>query len=55
MPLAQSAGMGSARSSFASRVMQSRNPTIAAVGPIARLENHTKFASRFGTLANAAE
>ena len=40
---------------FASRVMQSRNPTIAAVGPIARLENHTKFASRFGTLANAAE
>src|SRR5476649_2114497 len=28
---------------FAARVMASRNPTIAAVGPVARLENHTKF------------
>ena len=41
--------------SFATRVMESRNPTIAAVGPIGKLENHTKFASRFGLLANAAE
>jgi predicted Zn-dependent peptidase len=40
---------------FASRVMQSRNPTMAAVGPIAKLENHTKFAGRFARLASAAE
>lgn len=40
---------------FAARVMGSPNPTIAAVGPVSKLENHTKFAGRFGALANAAE
>ena len=38
---------------FAASVMQ--NPTIAAVGPIAKLENHSKFAGRFARLASAAE
>jgi hypothetical protein len=32
-------------------------PAIAAVGPVARLENHARFASRFGgaALPSAAE
>jgi predicted Zn-dependent peptidase len=43
---------------FAARVMQAGPPTMAAVGPIARLETHHKFARRFGgthILSSAAE
>jgi predicted Zn-dependent peptidase len=41
---------------YATRVMQAGHPTIAAVGPIARLEQHQIFARRFGgALADAAE
>lgn len=40
---------------FATRVMQAGQPTMAALGPIARLEKHATFAARFGALASAAE
>ena len=42
---------------YAAKVMRSGTPTIAAVGPIARLENHAVFARRFGStfLSDAAE
>jgi predicted Zn-dependent peptidase len=32
----------------AARVMQSGQPAIAALGPVARLESHERFARRFG-------
>ncbi len=41
---------------YAARVMQGGAPTIAAVGPVARLEKHAIFAARFGgRIADAAE
>ena len=40
---------------FAARVMQSGAPTIAAVGPVKKLESHSKFSGRFGSYADAAE
>jgi predicted Zn-dependent peptidase len=42
---------------FASRIMQSPNPAIAAIGPIAKLERYETFAGRFGraTALRAAE
>lgn len=41
---------------YAARVMQGARPTIAAVGPIAKLEKHAVFARRFGgPFADAAE
>ena len=41
---------------FAARVMSDARPTIAAVGPVARLENSDVFARRFGGIvAHAAE
>jgi predicted Zn-dependent peptidase len=42
---------------FAARVMRAGSPTIAAVGPVAKLESHDAFARRFGAgaIADAAE
>jgi predicted Zn-dependent peptidase len=42
---------------YAAKVMTSANPTIAALGPIGKLESRATFAARFGahTLASAAE
>jgi predicted Zn-dependent peptidase len=44
---------------FATQLMQAKTPTIAAVGPIAKLEAHHAFARRFGggsgILSSAAE
>jgi predicted Zn-dependent peptidase len=42
---------------FASRIMQSPNPAIAAIGPIAKFESYETFAGRFGraTALRAAE
>jgi predicted Zn-dependent peptidase len=41
---------------YAARVMQAGRPTIAAIGPVKKLEAHQNFARRFGqTLASAAE
>ena len=42
---------------YAARVMQTGQPAIAAIGPIARLESHDRFARRFGAgaLVQAAE
>ncbi len=41
---------------YAARVMQGGAPTIAAVGPVTRLEKHDVFARRFGApVADAAE
>ncbi|MES2472348.1 MAG: pitrilysin family protein, partial [Pseudomonadota bacterium] len=41
---------------FAARVMQGASPTIAALGPIKKLESHATFARRFGgSFADAAE
>jgi predicted Zn-dependent peptidase len=42
---------------YGASVMRSAAPAIAAVGPVARLENHARFASRFGgaALPSAAE
>jgi predicted Zn-dependent peptidase len=41
---------------YAAQVMQNGAPTIAAVGPVGKLESHANFARRFGrTLASAAE
>lgn len=42
---------------YAARVMQAGAPTIAALGPVSRLEDHATFARRFGkpVLADAAE
>ena len=45
---------------FAARVMQGASPTIAALGPVKKLESHPTFARRFGakdssSLADAAE
>ncbi|MCP5412537.1 MAG: insulinase family protein [Alphaproteobacteria bacterium] len=42
---------------YAARVMQSTRPAIAAIGPVARLESHARFAGRFGDahLSSAAE
>ena len=37
------------------RVMAAGNPSIAAVGPIGKLETHTAFARRFGAKLAAAE
>jgi predicted Zn-dependent peptidase len=37
---------------YAARVMQAGQPAIAAVGPIARLEGHDRFARRFGAGAH---
>ena len=42
--------------SFAAKVMQGAAPTIAALGPVKKLEAHAKFARRFGgSFADAAE
>jgi len=42
--------------SFAAKVMQGALPTIAALGPVKKLEAHAKFARRFGgSFADAAE
>jgi predicted Zn-dependent peptidase len=42
---------------YASRVVEAGHPTIAAIGPVGRLETHHVFARRFGakSLADAAE
>ncbi len=41
---------------FAARVMQGAAPTVAALGPVRKLETHSTFARRFGgILADAAE
>ena len=41
---------------YGARVMQAGRPSIAAVGPVSKLETHTVFARRFGNpLADAAE
>jgi predicted Zn-dependent peptidase len=41
---------------YAARVMQAGSPTIAALGPVGKLESHASFAGRFGSaLASAAE
>ena len=44
---------------YAARVMQAGSPTIAAVGPVGKLETHAAFARRFGPssgiLPDAAE
>jgi predicted Zn-dependent peptidase len=41
---------------YAAQVMQAGCPTIAALGPIEKLESHSAFTRRFGaTLADAAE
>ena len=44
---------------YAARVMQQGSPTIAAVGPVGKLESHAGFARRFGSssgiLPDAAE
>jgi predicted Zn-dependent peptidase len=41
---------------YAARVMQAGRPTIAAIGPVNKLESHQNFARRFGhSLASAAE
>ncbi|HEY2010334.1 MAG TPA: pitrilysin family protein [Rhizomicrobium sp.] len=42
---------------YAARVVEAGHPTIAAVGPVTKLEPHHAFARRFGSkfLANAAE
>ena len=40
---------------YAACVMESASPAIAAIGPVAKLESHGKFARRFGALADAAE
>jgi hypothetical protein len=42
---------------YAARVMEAGRPTIAAVGPVSRLEAHEIFARRFGAraIADAAE
>jgi predicted Zn-dependent peptidase len=40
---------------FAASVMQSAAPTIAAVGPVTKLESLSTFAQRFGATARAAE
>jgi predicted Zn-dependent peptidase len=46
----------SAVKQYAARVMQAGHPTIAAIGPVKKLETHQTFAGRFGqTLASAAE
>jgi len=36
---------------FGERIMASSNPTIAAIGPVARLESHATFSCRFGASA----
>ncbi len=42
--------------SFAAKVMQGASPTIAALGPVKKLEAHSKFTRRFGgSFADAAE
>lgn len=42
---------------YAARVMQAGAPTIAAIGPVSKLESHARFARRFGrpAIADAAE
>jgi predicted Zn-dependent peptidase len=42
---------------YAGRVMQAGAPTIAAMGPVGKLEGHARFAARFGrgALPTAAE
>lgn len=42
---------------YAARVMQAGAPTMAALGPVSRLESHASFARRFGNgaLVDAAE
>src|SRR5476651_1119715 len=41
---------------YAAQVMQSSSPTIAALGPVGKLESHAKFSRRFGaSIADAAE
>ena len=41
---------------YAARVMQAGRPSIAAIGPIEKLESHAAFSRRFGhSLADAAE
>jgi predicted Zn-dependent peptidase len=40
---------------FGARVMAAGNPSIAAVGPIGKLESHAAFARRFGAKLAAAE
>jgi predicted Zn-dependent peptidase len=36
---------------FGERIMASVNPTIAAIGPVAKLESHASFSRRFGASA----
>jgi predicted Zn-dependent peptidase len=38
---------------YAARVMQGGSPTIAAVGPVGKLESHAAFARRFGRAATS--
>jgi predicted Zn-dependent peptidase len=38
---------------FAAKVMEAGRPTMAAVGPIKKLESHAAFAARFGVKAGA--
>jgi predicted Zn-dependent peptidase len=41
---------------YAARVMEAGQPSIAAIGPVGRLESHAAFARRFGlSLVDAAE
>ncbi len=40
---------------FGTRVMEAGRPSIAAIGPIGKLETHDAFANRFGTALEAAE
>jgi predicted Zn-dependent peptidase len=41
---------------YGARVMQAGRPSIAAIGPVAKLESHATFSRRFGNpLADAAE
>jgi len=40
---------------FGTRLMQTGRPSIAALGPVSKLESHDAFARRFGTALRAAE
>jgi predicted Zn-dependent peptidase len=39
---------------FGERIMANANPTIAAVGPVAKLESYSRFSGRFGAVGAAA-
>jgi hypothetical protein len=40
---------------FGDRVMATARPSLAAVGPLKKLESYDTFASRFGAVSKAAE